>query len=135
MSELVQSSFDQISEGILEAGESPQKTVLLESTIANLNNNHKNAEGIVFDGGNCSENRCVVNADVTNTVFNRESLNEDLTFKKSDEYYDLIDTVSDEFENAFGKGSQVSLYRAGNRVVMDVRTPEFFRSVSSNDEY
>ena len=120
--EFVSDTYASISDSIVSSGESPQKAIILKTAIDNIKNSQNgNATDIVFDEGNCSENRCIIQADIANSPFNLDNLNTDYTFKASDDYNRLIAQMSKEVSSSFGEKTNVSYYRAGDRLVMDVK--------------
>lgn len=120
--EFVNDTYAKISDFIVSSGESPQKVTVLNTAIDNIKNIQSgNAKEIIFNEGNCSESRCIVQADVANSPFQLDKLNADLTFKASDDYARLIAEMSEEVSNSFGEKTDVSYYRSGDRLVMDVK--------------
>ena len=120
--EFVSDVYASISDSITSSGESPQKVTVLKTAIDNIKNfQSDNAKDIIFDEGNCSENRCIIQADIANSPFNLDNLNTDYTFKASDDYNRLIAQMSKEVSSSFGEKTNVSYYRAGDRLVMDVK--------------
>ncbi len=121
MNEVLNDTYQALSDKIVTEGESPQNVVITNSALDTLKDTQQSlAGGITFEPAACSESRCVVKANISEAPFSTEKLSTETDFKATDSYHIFMQQVTKNMSSSFGRNTQVSITRSGDQLVLNV---------------
>ncbi len=116
--------YNRYSSEIAVDGNAPERAELVSAGLAQVAMSNDGSElNVLFEPPMCSNDRCLVRADISQTRFSLNNLENDPDFVAHDSYHNFLASLDKSINASMPQPSQVSVSRSGDQIVVNI-TPK-----------